>query len=83
MKTILNFVMMWLLIIPAPAVLAADSAPDALVKATVDDVLAVIKQNKDRQALRSLAAFVGAGEVGLRRVTPRRLRAPLARVISA
>ena len=55
MKTILKFVMMWLLIIPAPAVLAADSAPDALVKATVNDVLAVIKQNKDKQALRALA----------------------------
>lgn len=55
MKTILYFLTMWLLIIPAPAVLAADTAPDALVKATVDDVLAVIKQNKDKQALRALA----------------------------
>ncbi len=55
MKTILYFLMMWLLLIPAPAVLAADAAPDALVKSTVDEVLAVIKQNKDRHALRALA----------------------------
>jgi phospholipid transport system substrate-binding protein len=40
---------------PAPVIRAADTAPDALVKATVDDVLAVIKQNKDKQALRALA----------------------------
>ena len=55
MKTILYFLTMWLLIIPAPAVLAADTAPDALVKSTVDEVMAVIKQNKDKQALRALA----------------------------
>ena len=55
MKTILYFLTMWLLIVPAPAVLAADTAPDALVKSTVDDVMAVIRQNKDKQALRSLA----------------------------
>ncbi len=55
MKTILYFLTMWLLIIPVPAVRAADSAPDALVKSTVDEVMAVIKQNKDKQALRALA----------------------------
>jgi len=33
------------------------------------------------EALGSLAAFVGADEVALRRVTPRRLRAPLARTL--
>src|SRR5947199_23669 len=33
------------------------------------------------EALGSLAAFVGADEVTLRRVTPRRLRAPLARTL--
>jgi phospholipid transport system substrate-binding protein len=55
MKTILYFLTMWLLIIPAPAVLAVDTAPDALVKSTVDEVMAVIKQNKDKQALRALA----------------------------
>lgn len=48
-------VVMWLLIIPAPAALAADTAPDALVKSTVEEVMAVLKQNKDKQALRALA----------------------------
>jgi phospholipid transport system substrate-binding protein len=44
------------LLLFATLVLAADTAPDAIVKSTVDDVLAVIKQNKqDRQALRELA----------------------------
>jgi hypothetical protein len=35
------------------------------------------------EALGSLATFVGAGEVTLRRVTPNRLRAPLSRKISS
>jgi len=39
----------------ASAAVAADAAPDAMVKSTVQDVLSVIKQNKDRQALRDLA----------------------------
>jgi uncharacterized protein YcaQ len=34
-------------------------------------------------ALRSLGAFVGGDEIGLRRVTPHRLRAPLARALRA
>jgi phospholipid transport system substrate-binding protein len=34
---------------------AADVAPDAMVKSTVDEVLAVIKQNKDKRALREIA----------------------------
>ncbi len=34
---------------------AADTAPDALVKSTVEEVLAVIKQNKDQKALVELA----------------------------
>ncbi len=55
MKTILRLLAMWLLLMPAPVIRAADTAPDALVKATVDDVLAVIKQNKDKHALRALA----------------------------
>ena len=76
MKTILNFVMMWLLIIPAPAVLAADSAPDALVKATVDDVLAVIKQNKDKQALRALAEQKVLPHVDFKRMTQLAVGAP-------
>jgi len=33
-----------------------DTAPDAMVKSTVDEVLAVIKQNKDKQAMRQLAS---------------------------
>jgi uncharacterized protein YcaQ len=35
------------------------------------------------EAVGSLAAFVGAGDVALSRVTPRRLRAPLARIIAS
>lgn len=34
---------------------AADTGPDALVRSTVDEVLAVIKQNKDQKALVELA----------------------------
>ena len=55
MKTILYFLTIWLLIIPGSVVLAADTAPDAMVKSTVDEVMAVIKQNKDKHALRALA----------------------------
>ncbi len=39
----------------AGAARAADTAPDALVKSTVSEVLDVIKQNKDKRALRELA----------------------------
>lgn len=39
----------------AGAAYAAEVAPDALVKTTVDEVLGVIKQNKDKRALRELA----------------------------
>ncbi len=39
----------------AGTVTAADVTPDAMVKSTVEDVLGVIKQNKDRRALRELA----------------------------
>ena len=55
MKTILYLLAMWLLIIPGSAVRAADTPPDAMVKSTVDEVMAVIKNNKDRHALRALA----------------------------
>ena len=56
MKIILYFLTICLLlIVPVPAVLAADTAPDAMVRSTVDEVLAVIKQNKDKRALRTLA----------------------------
>jgi phospholipid transport system substrate-binding protein len=37
------------------AVQAADVAPDALVKANVEEVLSVIKQNKDKRTLQDLA----------------------------
>jgi phospholipid transport system substrate-binding protein len=39
----------------AGSALAADVQPDALVKSTVDEVLTVIKQNKDKASLRELA----------------------------
>lgn len=76
MKTILNFLVMWLLIVPAPAALAADGAPDALVKATVGDVLAVIKQNKDKQALRALAEQKVLPHFDFRRMTQLAVGAP-------
>src|SRR3990172_3743869 len=37
------------------AVQAADTMPDVLVRATVDEVLSVIKQNKDKRTLHDLA----------------------------
>jgi len=42
-------------LVAAFAVQAAEGAPDALVKSTVDDVLSVIKQNKDKRTLHDLA----------------------------
>lgn len=54
MKTALHFFAAYFLL-AACAVTAADIAPDAQVKSTVDEVLAVIKQNKDKKALRQLA----------------------------
>ena len=42
-----------LLLVAAP--LEANTAPEALVKATVDEVLSVIKRTKDKNALRRLA----------------------------
>jgi phospholipid transport system substrate-binding protein len=39
----------------ANAASAADTAPDALVKSVVDEVLVIIKDNKDPQTLRTLA----------------------------
>ena len=40
---------------PGAQTLAAGTGPDALVKSVVDEVLAVIKDNKDPQTLRTLA----------------------------
>ncbi len=76
MKTILYFLMMWLLLIPAPVVLAADAAPDALVKSTVDEVMAVIKQNKDKQALRALAEQKVLPHFDFKRMTQLAVGAP-------
>lgn len=45
----------FLVLMAAFAVQAAETAPDALVKSTVDEVLAVIKQNKDKRTLNDLA----------------------------
>lgn len=42
-------------LVAAFSVQAADVAPDALVKSTVDEVLSVIKQNKDKRTLHDLA----------------------------
>ena len=44
-----------ILLVAAFGVRAAEVAPDALVKSTVDEVLSVIKQNKDKRALHDLA----------------------------
>ena len=42
-------------LLAAFAVHGAESAPDALVKGTVDDVMSVLKQNKDKRTLLNLA----------------------------
>jgi uncharacterized protein YcaQ len=55
---------------------AGTPAPTGVVALDQDEALAGVVQ-----ALRSLAVFVGAGTVVLRRVTPHRLRAPLARLM--
>ena len=54
MKPILYFVAACLAVAGCAAV-AADVAPDAVVTSTVNDVLTVIKQNKDKRALREIA----------------------------
>jgi phospholipid transport system substrate-binding protein len=50
----LYFVAAWFAVAGCAAV-AADVAPDAVVTSTVNDVLTVIKQNKDKRALREIA----------------------------
>ncbi len=54
MRKNLHLFAYWLLAATC-SVMAANAAPDALVKSTIDDVLAVIKQNSDKQVLRRLA----------------------------
>lgn len=46
--------LVWAAMLVAPAT-AADTAPDALVKTTVADVLEIIKQNRDRRTLVDVA----------------------------
>ena len=55
MKTVSQYLVSLMLLSFVGAPLAADTAPDALVKSTVDEVLSVIKETKDRSALRRLA----------------------------
>ena len=54
MKKTLHLLASWLLLTAIP-VLAANIAPEALVKSTVDEVMIVIKKNKDKQVLHQLA----------------------------
>ena len=54
LKTALHFLAAYFLVAVCSAG-AADATPDAMVKSTVEDVLTVIKTNKDKQALRQLA----------------------------
>ena len=51
------------------AAAAADTAPDALVKSTVDEVLALIRQNNDKRALRELAEQKVLPHFDFRRMT--------------
>jgi len=54
-KSILYLIAAYVLVAACAAV-AAEVGPDTLVKSTTDEVLTVIKQNKDKRALRDLAA---------------------------
>jgi phospholipid transport system substrate-binding protein len=53
----------------AVAAVAAETSPDAMVKSTVDEVLTVIKQNKDKRALRELAEQKVLPHFDFRRMT--------------
>ncbi len=55
---------------------SAQASPTGRGRVDQDEALAGLGQ-----AIGSLAAFVGAADVGIGRVTPRRLRAPLARLL--
>ena len=69
MKAILYVMTMWLSLMPISFAVAADTTPDALVKSTVDDVLAVIRQNKDKRALHELAEQKVVPHFDFRRMT--------------
>lgn len=55
MKTVSQYLASLMLLSFVGAPFAADTAPDVLVKSTVDEVLSVIKETRDRSALRRLA----------------------------
>jgi phospholipid transport system substrate-binding protein len=55
MKSILHVMATGLALMTITLAIAADSSPETLVKSTVDEVMAVIKQNKNKRALHELA----------------------------
>ncbi len=55
MKTVSQYLASLTLLLVVGTSLAANTAPDALVKSTVDEVLSVIKQSPDKATLRRLA----------------------------
>ncbi len=55
MKNVSQYLASLMLLSFVGASLAANTAPDAVVKSTVDEVLLVIKQTRDKSALRRLA----------------------------
>ena len=55
MKTVSQYLASLTLLLVVGTSLAANTAPDALVKSTVDEVLSVIKQYPDKATLRRLA----------------------------
>jgi phospholipid transport system substrate-binding protein len=54
-KRLIAFFIATLALVGAGGAFAAETAPDALVKSVVDEVLVIIKDNKDPQTLRTLA----------------------------
>lgn len=54
-KTIAGILARILLVTVVAAGFAAETAPEVLVKSTVDEVLAVMKQHRDKQAMRRIA----------------------------
>lgn len=55
MKRLIPFFIATAMLCVANRAAAADTAPDALVRSVVEDVLVIIKDNKDPQTLRALA----------------------------
>ncbi len=75
-KSILSICAAWLALTAMPAWAAADTAPEALVKATVDEVLAVIKQSKDKRSLYQLAEQKVVPHFDFKRMTQLAVGAP-------